>query len=145
MFENLTQRYQTAKEKRRKLRNAKRQLEGAITTVKQLARAYDEDITRIRKELDQEAHAATTRKSLEQAWYKAIDNREHAPKALISSLNDLHKAYKAFQEQGGPERYDVEDMLDFDQYAYTENTHGLITKITRIGQIVVDMVNANID
>ena len=67
MFETLKQRYQVAKEKRRNLREAKRQLEAAIKTVKQLAQAYDEDITRIRKELDQEAHAATTRKALEQA------------------------------------------------------------------------------
>ena len=145
MFETLKQRYQVAKEKRRNLREAKRQLEAAIKTVKQLAQAYDEDITRIRKELDQEAHAATTRKALEKAWYKAIDNREHVSETLVAGLNDLHKTYKAFQEQGGPERYDVEDMLDFDQYAYTENTHRLITEITRIGQIVVNMVNANTD
>lgn len=145
MFEKLIQRYQVAKEKRRNLRETTRQLDENIKTVKQLAQAYDEDITRIRKELDQEAHAATTRKTLDQAWRNAIKNRDEALDALITELNRLRNTYEAYQDQGGPERYEVEDLLDAKQYQYSSNVCGLVSEVEWIGQIVANMKQMNID
>lgn len=145
MFEKLIQRYQVAKEKRRNLRETTRQLDENIKTVKQLAQAYDEDITRIRKELDQEAHAATTRKTLDQAWRNAIKNRDEALDALITELNRLRNTYEAYQDQGGPERYEVEDLLDAKQYQYSGNVCGLVSEVEWIGQIVANTKQMNID
>lgn len=145
MFEKLIQRYQVAREKRRNLRETTRQLDENIKTVKQLAQAYDEDITRIRKELDQEAHAATTRKTLDQAWRNAIKNRDEALDALITELNRLRNTYEAYQDQGGPERYEVEDLLDAKQYQYSSNVCGLVDEVELIGQIVANMRRIAID
>lgn len=88
---------------------------------------------------------ATTRKALEQAWHKAGDSRNNAQNVLITGLNDLQKAYNVFREQGGPERYDVEALLDFEQYVYNDNAYVLKNKIGRIGQIVVNMIQMNVD
>lgn len=145
MFKNLIQRYHIAKEERRNLRNAKRRLEDAIETVRQLTQAYDETITDIRKELDQESHAATTRKALDQSWRRAIKSRDNALDSLIANLKELQKAYETYQSQGGPKRYDIEDLLDVKQYQYSDNVHGLVTEIAHIGQIVANMKQDNID
>ena len=145
MFEKLIQRYQVAKEKRRNLRETTRQLDENIKTVKRLVQAYDRTITDIRKTLDQESHAATTRETLEQAWHKASDSRNDAQNVLITGLNDLQKAYNVFREQGGPERYDVKTLLDFERYAYNDNAYALKNEIGRIGQIVVNITQMNVD
>lgn len=145
MFENLKQRYQTAKEKHQSLREAKRRLNENIKTVKRLVQAYDETITDIRKTLDQESHAATTRKALDQAWHNAIKNRDEALDALITELNRLRNTYEAYQDQGGSERYEVEDLLDAKQYQYSSNVCGLVSEVEWIGQIVANMKQMNID
>lgn len=145
MFETLKQRYQITKEKRRNLREAKRQLDENIKTVRQLTQTYDEIITDIRKELDQESHAATTRKALDQSWRRAIKSRDNALDSLIANLKELQKAYETYQSQGGPKRYDIEDLLDVKQYQYSDNVHSLVTEIAHIGQIVANMKQANIN
>lgn len=145
MFENLKRRYQKAKEKRQNLKEAKRQLNETLKTTKQCAQTYDETVTRIRQELDQKSHAATTREALDQSWRNAIKNRDIALGTLTTHLKDLQKVYDAYQNQGGSKRYDVEDLLDVKQYQYSDNVHGLVAELELIGQIVANMEKMNIN